>query len=222
MPFNTVSVPEWLGAAVLGAVISLVGFIGKLIFDSIKSTREEKKKKFASLVELCSLINASYDVFKKQNDLVMGFCRRVRERLHIGFAENQGYDAFLSSAFPEMNEEEKEVHGLIRGYTNGLFDINHNMLQWLQKDFEYKTGNGSPEAKALTAKLNILESHLYLWVAKYNSWIPSNQAHSLVYLADEAHHGKGFPIGIEQDLNAYLRKYHKLTFPFSVNDRHKS
>jgi hypothetical protein len=78
------------------------------------------------------------------------------------------------------------------------------------------------ESKALSAKLNHLESHLYLWIAKYNVWIPGNKKHSLVYLADEAHHGKEFPFGIEGVLNTFLEKYYSTSFPFSSLEGSKS
>ena len=37
-----------------------------------------------------------------------------------------------------------------------------------------------------------------LWHAKYEAWIPNHPEHALVYMADEKHHGLGFPGAIYQ------------------------
>ena len=52
-------------------------------------------------------------------------------------------------------------------------------------------------AAQLAARLNALDTHLMLWLAKYEAWIPDQPKHSLVYLADEERHGARFPAGIE-------------------------
>lgn len=52
-------------------------------------------------------------------------------------------------------------------------------------------------ALVATAHLNLLASHLMLWHAKYEAWIPSNNKHALLYMEDEEEHGLGFPHGVD-------------------------
>ncbi|WP_460684178.1 hypothetical protein [Niabella aquatica] len=207
--------PQWLGAAILAAIISLLGFAGKFIIELTRAHRERQKKRFAKLVELCSLLNASFDIYKKQNSIAHVLCTRLLERPGLSLESGQTMDAFLSSCYTIMNETEKETHSVIRGYSNALHDLNTRMLTWLQNDFEYKTAGKKAEATELASQLNRLETHLYLWIAKYNVWIPTIPRHCLVYLKDEAYHGTGFPKGIEAALTGFLRKKHQTSFPFN-------
>lgn len=214
--FTDVSqLPQWLGAAILAAVISLLGFLGKLIIELVRNHRERRKKRLARLIELCSLLNASYDVYQKQNGIARALCQQVGSRLEKTLKAGQTMDSLLSSCYPQMNEGEKESHSILRGYSHALQDLNGRMLSWLQKDFEYKTAGSGVASQELSRQLNRLETHLYLWMAKFNVWIPPHPHHSLVYLKDEAYHGTGFPKEIEGSLSRFLEEKHHTHFSFS-------
>ena len=215
MPTDVSQLPNWLDAAILAAIISLLGFVGKFIIELIRTSKERKRKRFAKLVELCSLLNASFDVYQKQNGIARTLCQKIQRRRSVDFTNGQTMDAFLSINYPEMNEEERETHSILRGYSHALHDLNSRMLNWLQNDFEYKTSGKSSISKDLSRQLNRLETHLYLWVSKFNVWIPSIPHHSLVYLKDEAYHGTGFPKEIEGVLTRFLKTTHHTTFPFN-------
>jgi hypothetical protein len=45
-----------------------------------------------------------------------------------------------------------------------------------------------------------------LLVFKYETWIPRNPKHALVYMADEQQHGLGFPDGIDQLVDEVLKE----------------
>jgi len=51
-----------------------------------------------------------------------------------------------------------------------------------------------------------LQAHLLLWLAKYEIWIPASPEHALVYLADEKEHGVGFPRGLDELVDATLKR----------------
>jgi hypothetical protein len=55
------------------------------------------------------------------------------------------------------------------------------------------------------SELRTLESHLRLWEAKYQEWIPEHPEHALVYLADEEAHGIGFPKNIDTLVDELLK-----------------
>lgn len=142
-------------------------------------------------------------------------CEQLRDRLGQTYIGGNTMDAILSNHFTSMNERELETHAVIRGYSNALHDLNTRMLNWLQQDFDYKTRSKTDLQKDLSLQLNRLETHLYLWIAKYNVWIPPIPHHSLVYLKDEAYHGTGFPKALEGSLVRFLEVRHHTTFPFN-------
>jgi hypothetical protein len=83
-------IPEWLGATIIGAVISVLGYLCKSFFELLEKRKEDNKKKFASLIELCSLLNASYDIFRKQNELVIRLCDQVGKLSKLPFDTGVG------------------------------------------------------------------------------------------------------------------------------------
>lgn len=202
--FNLVA--PWLGTAVIGAIIAFLGFLGTKIVGIFENYRKEKTRQRASLVELNSLLNASYDIFCKQNELVQKLSAILLSKYELQIPEERSYESIISNAFSHFNKEEAELHAVIRGYTFSLKDINQDCLNWLRKDTVFKAANNSSNEsrRKLADKLLELESHLYLWMGKYNAWIPGFPEHSLVYLADEAHHGKAFPKGIEDVLKKVI------------------
>jgi len=211
--------PKTLDVVIAGAVFSFLGYVGKLIYELLRKNSEERKKHFASLFEMCSLVNASFDVFVKQNELAKRLLANALTYSEIKEKSVQGYESNITLIYDVMKEADKELHTVIRGYSNALFELNTSMLNWLRKDFYFKTGDKSPEKKAMASEFHHLETHLYLWVAKYKAWIPNNPKHALVYLQDELHHGKGFPPALETSINSYLLKFHYTSFNFSKLER---
>jgi hypothetical protein len=79
------------------------------------------------------------------------------------------------------------------------------MLAWVRTDVEHRTVREGTEDQAKFATLlNQLDSHLLLWFAKYEAWLPNQPNHALVYLDDEEQHGLKFPHGIEEMLGVVL------------------
>ena len=100
-----------------------------------------------------------------------------------------GYEAKISTAYASLIKEQKELHGLIRCLTiNTLRPTNKSILAWRKRDMYFKA-----QTNELANQLSILESHLILWLAKYEAWIPQNPERALIYMADENKHGVGFP-----------------------------
>ncbi|MGH2660302.1 MAG: hypothetical protein ACRDHS_11710 [Actinomycetota bacterium] len=98
------------------------------------------------------------------------------------------------------------MHNVIRAYTgHGLRPVNEAMVRWLDDDVVHRTRGRKGGDRAVVAdRLNELDAHLRLWLAKYQSWIPGHPDHALVYLADEEQRGLGFPTGIEEVLDRVL------------------
>jgi hypothetical protein len=197
------NIPEWFGAAVLGAVIALLSFVAKALYELWLRIRAEKASRLASILQLASLLRASWVVYRVQN----GHARRLLASLanrHPEVTNNAelGFEQIFSTLHDQFTSHEAELHSLIRSMTEtSLKPINMAMLDWLKKDTVFRTAflpATNQKNRLLAEKLYELESHLLLWEAKYNAWIPENPRHALVYLADEEAHGIGFPKGIDK------------------------
>src|SRR5262245_20318783 len=112
------TVPEWLGAALAGAAIALVGFVGKTILEAVHRWRTAKRERRAELVELHSLLKASRSIFKTQLEHRNDLADKIAQSLpgHAPrLTTTEGYEALFSEHFARLNPEERELHGIIRG-----------------------------------------------------------------------------------------------------------
>lgn len=198
-------IPAWIGPAVLGAVLAATGYVAKLLLEWIGEVRKTRRDRQTRLVEVFSLLGAGRVAFRVQS--------KTRDRLDVAIKERipaltsvRGYERLFTATYPDMTEDERELHTIIRAYTeHTIRPLNESILQWLREDTYFKAPMGArgPRGK-LARRLAHLEAHLLLWQAKYSIWIPENPSHSLVYLADEEEHGLGFPGGIEDDVLAVI------------------
>jgi hypothetical protein len=188
--------PEWLRTPLIAAIIAALGYVAKLAIEELSRWRSIRRERRSSLVALQSLLLASRRVFEIQNDLVQGLYKKIQ----IAHPDLTGpFDEVLASAYTQMDEQQKLVHGLIRAYTmNAMRPLNLAMIDWLAKDTYFKGHTGTGSADDLASNLQTLEAHLLLWRAKYEFWIPDKPERAIVYMRDEAKHGVGFPTGIEQ------------------------
>lgn len=187
----------WAAPALLGAVLAALGYLGKLCADFALKWRNEARKRRARLGDLLAILSAGDVAFLVQTE--------IRDRLYVslsarlpGLGKNlSGFDTFFSRAYSEMLPEESRLHAIIRAYTiYALKPLNEDILRWLRTDIYFRGLSPShPRYGKLVVYLRNLQAHLLLWHAKYETWIPSDPAHSLVYLDDEERHGLGFPRG---------------------------
>ena len=200
--------PEWLGGAVVGAVIAALGYVVKLLIEEWRSLHAARAERLASLAALSSLLRAGWVSFVIQNAHAQRLVTMLADRGAIPGISEEGYEHTITAAFPNLAPEEQELHGIIRGITiHSIRPVNQALLDWLRKDVIFKGLSHRPGlAGELARKLSDLEAHLVLWHAKYEAWIPQHPAHALVYLADEQAHGLGFPKGLDQLVGQALAK----------------
>lgn len=195
-----VDLPEWLSTAVVGAIIAALGYVAKLFIELWRSHRELHDIRRARLVELQSLLRATKVSFEIQ----VGHAERLLEMINTKYSDllrgQRGYERKFSLAFEKFTEDEKELHGIIRGISvHSLKPTNQALMEWLRNDTYFKAQkNYRGDGGEFSTKLAALESHLILWHAKYESWIPNTPEHALVFLADEENHGAGFPKGLDE------------------------
>jgi hypothetical protein len=189
------SIPEWLGVAILGAVFAVAGYVGKSTVDWWQEKQKERAATVAQLQTMQSLLSASRAMFDLQQIQLKRLMALLEKSHPKEYRESSGYEEIISRCYATMNEQEKELHGIIRAYTeHSLRKVNQAMSDWLKADTTFKTGNvPSVRHRELADELIALEIHLLLWHAKFESWIPGHLEHALVYMADEKEHGLGFP-----------------------------
>lgn len=190
-------IPEWLGAAAISALIAALGYVGKLLVGVRQAYRDAKNARLAALVRLQSLLRVSRTAFRIQHKHAVDLSALIVARQPA--LASHGYDVIIAKGFLTLNEEERELHTMIRCITvNALRPTNQELLAWLGADTYFKA-YAKPNKAAVCAKsLGQLESHLLLWHAKYEAWIPDHPEHALVYLNDEKQHGVEFPKGLDE------------------------
>lgn len=192
--------------ALLAAVFAAIGYVAKLVVDVVRAVMERRNARRARLVEMNSLLRASRAVFEVQNELA--------RRLESSLAKSQpgmrlptepNFEDIFVAGYVGATPAELELHGLIRSMTmTAMLDLNEKMLAWLGVDTYFKGQSYSRGARgALAGKLAALEAHLLMWRAKQAYWMKDSR-HAVVYLADEAQHGVGFPSGLDEAVKGML------------------
>jgi len=184
---NDPAAASWLAAPVLGAVLAALGYIGTRIYEQWLEWSKVKRERRVKLLQLRSLLNAGKAAFDIQNELAI----QLEKSLHSNqnFADGIGYDDVFAKNFGMFTNDQKELHNIVRGYSEyALFPINSATQKWLTEDTYFKG-----RADTLARVLSQLEAHITLWLAKYAVWLKDKPQHALVYLEDEKKHGLGFP-----------------------------
>jgi hypothetical protein len=183
-----------LAVAVFGALATALGFLAKLFLEMAKNWNDRRLEERARLVQLQSLLLATYEVFQTQVRLK----NRLFDELVKGDANLKGKakEEVFAQLYDRLTPVQKTEHGLIRAYTmKALSPLNEKMADWLTADTVHKSRGGK-----LGAELRQLEAHLVLWRAKYDFWIPDHPENALVFLAGSSKHGPGFPKEIEGEI----------------------
>ncbi len=186
---------ENLQVAAVGAAFAVAGYVGKSVVDWWQEKRKKRSGTIAELQNLESLLKASDALFKLQQEQAKNLTAMLKKNHPKEFDGNEGYDDAMTRCYSVMNSQERELHGIIRAYTeHSLRKVNQAMSDWCSADKAFKTGiMPSTRKRELAEELFALEIHLMLWHAKYESWIPNCLEHAMVYLDDEKKHGLGFP-----------------------------
>lgn len=187
--------PVEIQVSVIGAAFAVAGYTLKSVIDWWQNRRKEQARTIAQLQRLQSLLNASREVFDMQQDQVKRLTKLLEKNHPAEFRSGGGFEETMSRYHSIFNDEEKEIHSIIRAYTeHSLRPVNLAMSEWLRSDELFKTGVvDSRRKRRLADNLIALEVHLLLWHAKYEVWIPDQPQHALVYMVDEQEHGLGFP-----------------------------
>jgi hypothetical protein len=191
--------PDWFGKALVGAVGGALGWFANLIVSSrlgAKDRRDAEAARVADLraarrdrlIELRTLLRQTRSSFESQARLRDELLRKLEVRIPADrMKPREGYESYFVRMAPQFNQDEKELHAIIRSITiSSLRQGNLALLDWIARDKYF--GLEHPEELALiglAACIEQLQAHLQLWIDKYDAWIERNPNHSLVYLGDE-------------------------------------
>ncbi|MGB2930865.1 MAG: hypothetical protein WBE08_06740 [Methyloceanibacter sp.] len=121
-----------------------------------------------------------------------------------------GYEETLALGYSGLSNTERETHSIIRAMTEHIvYPLNLQLLDWVREDTYFKACRGKGPYGELARRLGDLETHLLMWKAKYEVWIPKQPTHALVFLDDEKEHGIGFPAGIDDLVGQILSRAEK-------------
>ena len=214
------SIPEWLGGAVIGAIVAALGFLGKRLYDAIEKTRTERKnavereklrrgEAIAQLEQLQALLDESWSIFTSQNYQRNRLASLLQERYGDKVPLQLGYDEAFYQMYGQMKPEERELFQIIRGLTmHSMYRVNERLRQWTDnnKTAGQLVGELTPAIQQLDSQLLQLKAHLSHWFAKYNTVFAKDERRSLVYLGDEKAQGVEFPAGLESALDKALEE----------------
>jgi hypothetical protein len=192
-------------ALFLPALLAAIGYLTKLLIGTLQDRRMELTRRRTRLLQLQALLRASRAAFDVQNDLAVRLAQVLKKK-HPDLAFEGGYDDVFARIYPDFDSEDRDLHSIIRGYSkHALRPLNKAVLAWLEEDIEHRSTLGkSGDQRTLALMLNELDSHVRLWLAKYEVWLPAKPEHALVYLDDEKKHGLRFPPKLDDTLQTVL------------------
>ena len=212
------ALPVEIQVSLIGAALAIAGYAVKSGIGWWQRKRKERAQTIGQLQRLQSLLNGAGTVYSLQQEKVKYLLQLLAKNHPAEYRAGVGYDERMARCYPVFNAEEKELHSIIRAYTqHSLRSVNQALSEWLRSDVLFKTGVvASNRRKQLAENLFDLEMHLLLWQAKCESWLPDQPEHALVYMADEKAHGLGFPKdrkkngvtvdGVDKDVAAVLKE----------------
>jgi len=176
---------HWFSAAVLGALIAAVAYLLKSIQAWVNDILEARRLRRAELVHLQALLRAARVGFLVQRKHAQDLFESIRERINLPPAR-ASLEQIFSTQYESLTAQEKTRHSIIRAMTEHLLrPVNLSLLEWVRRDTYY----GSQKGTRLAERLAWLELHLLMWHCKYETWIPDQPQHALVFLDDEDEHG---------------------------------
>jgi membrane protein required for beta-lactamase induction len=95
-------VPDWLAAAVVGAALAALGYVGKLILEWLASIRQASAARRAKLAQLSSLLRATWVAYSIQNDHARRLESMVRQN-HPAAPQEEGFERLFATLCPHFN-----------------------------------------------------------------------------------------------------------------------
>ena len=201
------SIPEWLGTAVIGAIIAALGFLGRDLYSWLKTIMAAGALRKQRLSQIDNILQESQALYRSQRFQAQRLYESILKAQPTAVVEGQSLDQIFARAYDALSEPQRQRHTIIRGVTETtIHRLNTQMSDWLKADTWFKErSHKNKELRELSEYLKQLQLHLNEWSAKYKSVFKGDKRLALNYLADEQKQGTGFPIGIEEKVAAALK-----------------
>jgi len=161
----------------------------------VPAARADNAEALRELRTFQSLLAESWALFLSHNAQRGRLFEMVITNRRGRVPDFEGYDDLFYKLHDEMSAEETELFRIVRGNTRrGTHRMNGRILEWVEA---HPVAALLPERTAAVAELEAqvlaLKVHLEEWFAKYEDTFLPDEKRTLVYLADEKKHGKGWP-----------------------------
>lgn len=197
---------EWLLRTAIALVFSAVGFLAKDSYEAWYQERTQRQAiavaELSALRELAALLDESHRTFSLQNEQARRLLQSLKRNHGRRVPEGLGYDDTFQVMHPFFSPSEVALQRLIRSTTmNSQRRVNLALTAWLERSRAFLYDNQpTPQRGRLAEQLRILKLYLNQWHDKYDAWMVSDPARSLVYLAEDEAHGAGIPPELEDAL----------------------
>ena len=173
-------------------LLELINLVDTSQVHNWMSTLEIPSEEKGLAKELVQILDKTYSGFQAQARVRNLLYNQMIQRLAI--KERLEYEVFFSTYYEQMNPEELRKHATIRGYTeNVLSTFNTKALELIQSNT--KLVDALP-------RLQDLETHLIIWMAKFKGVFQETPSMSLVYVGVEE------KVPFPREIESELRKFH--------------
>src|SRR5216683_436417 len=165
------------------AAVGVAGFLAKSAWDYVAKQRAAKKSRLTRLHELAALLEESRNIFLSQVYFAGRLLGLIRSNHPNDCQDKWGFDETFFRLYSILNDDEKELHALIRGTTaNSMRRVNESLSEWLRTNAMLKRSTGKASLDALADNLCLLELHMNQWHDKYKSIFAPDDRHTIVFL----------------------------------------
>ncbi|MBO0360104.1 hypothetical protein J0X19_19240 [Hymenobacter sp. BT186] len=207
--------PDGLFSALVAAVVSLIGFGLKELYDQRRKRQEEARQAQRAAQETqrqAARTLADFGRLLTESDAIVKAHFELRERLAVSLPQpmvpNETYNARFARLYDDFTPPQTALFRLLRSNTaNSMRIQNQLLLDWADRYSAYTLFGEGPEEQAFDEQLRQLRLHLRTWRDKFQASFEADPRQSLVYLHDEDQHGKPFPKQLSAATAALLAKH---------------
>lgn len=187
--------PDWLITILSTFGSAVLGVLGKFVWDYLMEKRQLRANRMTQLIKLRSTLQEGKQLYDIQTKFVVRLVASITSR--TGNKMGGSSDAFFSSNYDTMNEDEKDMFIMIRGITsNSMKRTSDDILKWIDENSEFKTNSIKPLKNSigpqLAQQITKLELFTNLWQDKYSVWM-ANEKHAFVNIMDNNPDGSMIP-----------------------------
>ena len=171
--------------------LAILSLLSDIKLDSDGTVTDGRDREM--LETILDKLDSTFNIYKVQNGKRNYLMRKLRERFEIPRVEN--YYQVFAEHYDRMNDRELRLHKFIRETTKEIKENHQDTLDILR---EHR------HLKKIIPDLADLETHLTIWISKYNGIFEDDETMTLIYTGVEEQ--VKFPPKIRETLRQYLEE----------------